>query len=149
MKKILPLFFLLISVSICMLANAQHQSAQNLNEKQPLGKEHAGSKSKEALIILQGYYGTGMAHATFNLSTDAPRAITALVTWHVSATPLTPDTAACEFSFTIDKTIIDRIIVIVRREQMKIDGSVELTEINRIDVAVNKEQEKILINLNK
>lgn len=149
MRKILPLFFLLISVSVCMLANAQHQSVPNSNEKQSLGKEYAGSKNKEVLVILQGYYGTGMAHATFNLSKDTPRVITALVTWHVSAPPLTPDTAACEFNFIIDKTIIDRIIVIVRREQMKIDGSVELTEINRIDVSVNKEQEEILINLNK
>ena len=58
---------------------------------------------REALFILGGFYGTGMARASLDLGFDG-RVVTAAVTWRVPPPPVTPDTGTYRYAFTVDKT---------------------------------------------
>jgi len=141
MKKVLLLSFLIISVFFSIPAKAQYRMVSGVNDNQ-------FDKNKETFIVLRGYYGTSMAKATIDLSLTAPEIITATVTWHVSPPPVTPDTTTCQFVFAVNKTVIDKIKVVVVIDQMDRAGGSNKTEINRIDVSVDPNQEKILVDLN-
>jgi hypothetical protein len=67
---------------------------------------------REALLILGGWYGTGMARATLELSSKDD-VVTAAITWRVRPPPVTPDTAIYRFAFRVDKTRIAKVRVIV------------------------------------
>ena len=67
---------------------------------------------REALFILGGWYGTGMAKASLELSSKGD-VVTAAITWRVRPPPVTPDTAIYRFAFRVDKTRIARVRVTV------------------------------------
>jgi len=68
--------------------------------------------TREALFILGGFYGTGMARASLDLGFDG-RVVTAAVTWHVPQRPVTPDTATYRFAFTVDKAQVSQVRITV------------------------------------
>jgi hypothetical protein len=68
--------------------------------------------SREALFILGGFYGTGMAKASLDLSADGP-VVTAAIRWRVPPPPVTPDTATYRFAFTVDKAQVSQVRITV------------------------------------
>jgi hypothetical protein len=139
---------LLLSIPACMSTDKDQRIASARNEGQPSEKGLVENKNEEFLVNLHGHYGTGMAHATLDVSTSTPRTVTATVTWHVSPPPCTPDTAVCSFNFAIDPTAVDTIVVIVISDQMDKQGGSERTQINTIIVPVTSDQKQVSINLN-
>ena len=68
--------------------------------------------AREALFILGGFYGTGMARASLDLSADGS-VLTAAIRWRVPPPPVTPDTATYRFAFTVDKARISQVRITV------------------------------------
>jgi hypothetical protein len=68
--------------------------------------------AREALFILGGFYGTGMARASLALGVEG-RVVIAAVTWRVPPPPVTPDTATYRYAFTVDKARVSHVRITV------------------------------------
>jgi len=68
--------------------------------------------ARDALFILGGFYGTGMAKASLELSVEG-RVLHAAVTWRVPPPPVTPDTATYRFAFTAEKARVSHVRITV------------------------------------
>lgn len=66
---------------------------------------------EEALVVVQDWYGTGMATATLGLDSPSPGLVRATVRWEVPPPPVTPDTAVRRFAFAVRKGIVTRVEV--------------------------------------
>jgi len=66
---------------------------------------------EEALVVLQEWYGTGMAKAHIDLRFAAPGVLEATVVWKVPPPPLTPDTASFSCAFAVKKSAVSKIVI--------------------------------------
>lgn len=69
----------------------------------------------EAVVILEEYYGTGMAKARLELAAPAPHTVRASIVWEVPPPPVTPDTVVFRFVFAVDTSTVTRLVVEGRR----------------------------------
>lgn len=67
--------------------------------------------AEESLVVVQDWYGTGMAKASLDLTPLPPDAVRAAIRWSVPPPPVTPDTATCRFAFTVLKHRVQRVEV--------------------------------------
>jgi hypothetical protein len=65
----------------------------------------------ESLVVLEEYYGTGMATAHLELTIPTPGVIRASIVWRVPPPPVTPDTAVFRFAFLVSRSVVDSLIV--------------------------------------
>jgi hypothetical protein len=66
---------------------------------------------EEALLILEDWYGTGMAKAHLELTVATPRVVNATIVGKVPPPPVTPDTAVFRFAFVVSRSAADTVIV--------------------------------------
>ena len=66
--------------------------------------------TEQSLVIVQDWYGTGMAKASLELESAADL-VRASIEWKVPPPPVTPDTAVCRFAFTVMKRRVSKVEV--------------------------------------
>lgn len=71
---------------------------------------------RDALVIVQEHYGTGMAKARLDLTLAEADEIKATIVWTVPPPPVTPDTALYRFAFTVDKSVVRKVRVSGREQ---------------------------------
>jgi hypothetical protein len=62
---------------------------------------------RESLVILEEYYGTGMAKARLELGVTKPGVVDASIVWTVPPPPVTPDTAVLHFAFVVNRAAVE------------------------------------------
>lgn len=76
------------------------------------GVEAAGIRWKEeALVVVQDWYGTGMARGRLELGRAGAGVVTASVVWAVPPPPVTPDTAVFRAAFVVNRAEVKRVVV--------------------------------------
>lgn len=66
---------------------------------------------RDALVVVQEYYGTGMAKARLDLALAAADEVKATIVWTVPPPPVTPDTVVYRFAFTVKKAVVRKVRV--------------------------------------
>lgn len=66
---------------------------------------------EEALVVVQDWYGTGMATASLELDSPTPDLVRATIRWKVPPPPVTPDATSCRFAFAVRKSVVTRVTV--------------------------------------
>jgi hypothetical protein len=60
--------------------------------------------TRESLVVIGDWYGTGMAKGRLDLVLSEPMTLSARVDWQVPPPPVTPDTAVFFGAFAVDRT---------------------------------------------
>ena len=68
--------------------------------------------AEESLVVVQDWYGTGMAKASLQLSLASKDRLDAAVVWKVPPPPVTPDTAVCRFAFVVRRPVVRQVSVV-------------------------------------
>jgi nitrate reductase NapAB chaperone NapD len=66
---------------------------------------------EESLVLLQEYYGTGMAKAHLELILEKDGILDAKIVWIVPPPPVTPDTVVFSFAFAVKKSMVTQVRV--------------------------------------
>jgi hypothetical protein len=66
---------------------------------------------EETVVVVQDWYGTGMAKASLRLSLASKDRLDASVVWKVPPPPVTPDTATCRFAFAVRNRTVREVAV--------------------------------------
>jgi membrane associated rhomboid family serine protease len=74
----------------------------------------------EALVIVQDWYGTGMAKASLRLTSPSPDVVRAAIVWRVPPPPVTPDTVVYRFAFVVKKPKVARVEVTGRTPKVTV-----------------------------
>lgn len=67
---------------------------------------------EESIVILQGWYGTGMAKGHLSVAVSKqqpPGTVDASIAWDVPPPPLTPDTAIFRGAFAVKRSVIKQV----------------------------------------
>lgn len=72
----------------------------------------------EALAVIAEWYGTGMATARLELTTNESGVLEASIVWKVPPPPLTPDTAVYRGAFAVNKSVVNMIRVRGKKEEV-------------------------------
>lgn len=67
--------------------------------------------SRESLVVIGDWYGTGMARARLELQLVVPRMLQVNVVWTVPPPPVTPDTAVFRAAVAVDRTQVDTLSI--------------------------------------
>ena len=66
---------------------------------------------EESLVVVEEYYGTGMATARLDLTATTPGVVDAAIVWKVPPPPVTPDTVVYRFAFVVNRSAVRTVVV--------------------------------------